>query len=76
MLVSSFEEKGETMAELSNDDIKALGRAVDLDIQEPELTQVAYSLNAILEGMDQINIPGLNSVEPLPIILPEGRVGQ
>lgn len=64
------------MAELSNEDIKALGRAVNLDIQEPELTQVAYSLNAILEGMDQIDIPGLNSVEPLPIILPEGSVGQ
>jgi Asp-tRNA(Asn)/Glu-tRNA(Gln) amidotransferase C subunit len=64
------------MAELSNEDIKALGRAVDLDIREPELTQVAYSLNAILEEMDQINIPGLNSVEPLPIILPEGSVSQ
>jgi len=64
------------MAELSNEDIKALGRAVNLNIQEPELTQVAYSLNAILEGMDQIEIPGLNSVEPLPIILPEGNVGQ
>ena len=64
------------MAELSNEDIKALGRAVNLNIQEPELTQVAYSLNAILEGMDQIEIPGLNSVEPLPIILPEGSVGQ
>ena len=62
------------MAELSNEDIKALGRAVNLNIQEPELTQVAYSLNAILEGMDQIEIPGLNSVEPLPIILPEGSV--
>jgi len=62
------------MAELSNEDIKALGRAVNLNIQEPELTQVAYSLNAILEGMDQIDIPGLNSVEPLPIILPEGSV--
>ena len=62
------------MAELSNEDIKALGRAVDLDIQEPELTQVAYSLNAILEAMDQIDIPGLNIVEPLPIILPEGGV--
>jgi Asp-tRNA(Asn)/Glu-tRNA(Gln) amidotransferase C subunit len=62
------------MAELSNGDIKALGRAVNLNIQEPELTQVAYSLNAILEGMDQIDIPGLNSVEPLPIILPEGSV--
>jgi len=64
------------MAELSNGDIKALGRAVNLNIQEPELTQVAYSLNAILEGMDQIDIPGLNSVEPLPIILPEGSVAQ
>ena len=64
------------MAELSNEDIKALGRAVNLNIQEPELTQVAYSLNAILEGMDQIEIPGLNSVEPLPIILPEGNVSQ
>ena len=64
------------MAELSNEDIKALGRAVNLDIQEPELTQVAYSLNAILQGMDQIEITGLNSVEPLPIILPEGSASQ
>lgn len=64
------------MPELSNEDIKALGRAVNLNIQEPELTQVAYSLNAILEAMDQIDIPGLNSVEPLPIILPEGSVGK
>ncbi len=64
------------MAELSNEDIKALGRAVNLDIQEPELTQVAYSLNAILEAMDKIDIPGLNSVEPLPIILPEGNIGK
>ncbi len=64
------------MSELSNEDIKALGRAVNLDIQEPELTQVAYSLNAILEEMDKIDIPGLNSVEPLPIILPEGNSGK
>jgi hypothetical protein len=59
------------MAELSNQEIRALGRAVNLDIEEPELTQVAYSLNAMLEAMDQIEIPGLDSVEPLPIILPE-----
>lgn len=64
------------MAKLSNEDIRALGRAVDLEIQEPELTQVAYSLNAILEAMDNIDIPGLNNVEPLPIILPEGSVGR
>lgn len=58
------------MAELSNEQIQALGVAANLDIQEPELTQVAYSLNAILLGMDEIDIPGLNAVEPLPIIQP------
>lgn len=63
------------MAELSNADIKALARAVNLEIQEPELTHVAYSLNAILEAMDNIDIPCLNAVEPLPIILPERSVG-
>jgi hypothetical protein len=59
------------MTDLSNQEIQALGRAVGLDIQEPELTQVAYSLNAILEAMAAIEAPGLNAVEPLPLSLPE-----
>ena len=59
------------MTDLSNQEIQALGRAVGLDIQEPELTQVAYGLNAILEAMAAIEAPGLNAVEPLPLILPE-----
>ena len=46
------------------------GRAVGLEIEEPELTEVMYSLNALLEAMDRINPPGLDLVEPLPIILP------
>ena len=58
------------MADLSKDEIKALGHAVGLEIQDPELTEVMYSLNALLESLDQINPPGLDSVEPLPIILP------
>ena len=58
------------MAELSREDIQALGRAVGLDIQEPDLTEVMYSLNALLESLDAINPPGLEEVEPLPIILP------
>ncbi len=58
------------MADLSREDIQALGRAVGLDIQEPELTEVMYSLNALLESLDAINPPGLDEVEPLPIILP------
>ena len=47
-----------------------LGHAVGLDIQDPELTEVTYSLNALLEALDHINPPGLATVEPLPILLP------
>ena len=57
------------MAELTNAEIQALGRSVGLDIQEPELTQVGYSLNAILEAMAAIEVPGANFVEPLPLII-------
>ena len=57
------------MADLTNDEIHALGRSVGLDIQEPELTQVGYSLNAILEAMAEIDVPGANGIEPLPLIL-------
>ncbi len=58
------------MADLIRDEIRGLGRAVGLEIEEPELTEVMYSLNALLEAMDRINPPGLDLVEPLPIILP------
>ena len=58
------------MPDLSNQEVQALGKAVGLDIQEPELTQVAHSLNAILEALAGIDAPGVNAVEPLPLILP------
>ena len=57
------------MADLTNQEIHALGRSVGLDIQEPELTQVGYSLNAILEAMGDIEVEGVHLVEPLPLIL-------
>ena len=58
------------MADLTNDEIRALGRSVGLDIQDPELTQVGYSLNAILDAMDAIDFAGVHAIEPLPLILP------
>ena len=57
------------MADLTNEEIHALGRSVGLDIQEPELTQVGYSLNAILDAIAAIDVPGANAIEPLPLIL-------
>ena len=58
------------MADLTNEEVRALGHAVGLEIQDPELTEVAHSLNALLEALDGINPPGLDSVEPLPILWP------
>ena len=58
------------MSDLTKDEVRALGHAVGLEINDPELTEVMYSLNALLESLDAINPPGLDSVEPLPIILP------
>lgn len=58
------------MADLTKDEVRAMGKAVGLDIQDPELTEVMYSINALLEALDGINPPGWESVEPLPIILP------
>ena len=64
------------MPDLTNTEVQALGKAVGLNIQDPELTEVAHSLNAILELMDAIDPDsiGANAVEPLPLILPDPEV--
>ena len=59
------------MSSLTNEEVQAMAKAVDLDIDEPDLTQVRLSLNAILEAMSEVDIPGLNAQEPLPIIPPQ-----
>ena len=57
------------MSELNEDEIRALAKSVSLDIKDSDISDVAYSLNAMLEAIEQINPEGINSVEPLPIIL-------
>ena len=58
------------MQELTTEEVRGLGHAVGLEMQDPELTEVIYSLNALLEDLDHIHPPGLETVEPLPILLP------
>ena len=58
------------MADLTKEQVNAMGHAVGLDIQDPELTEVTYNLNALLEALEDVNPPGLDAIEPLPIILP------
>lgn len=61
------------MLELNDDEIRALAKAVGLEIPDSDIADVNYSLNAILETMDGVNLDGLNAVEPLPIILQNGE---
>ena len=61
------------MADLSKDEVKSLGRAVGLDIDEPLLTEVSYNLNALRELLESVNPPGLDQMEPLPIVPPHER---
>ena len=56
------------MDELSSQEISALAKAVDLEISETDLDQVAISLNAILQLMDEIDIPMSNLVEPVSVV--------
>jgi hypothetical protein len=58
------------MTDLTKEEVRALGHAVGLEIQDPELTEVTYSLNALLEALEEINPPELENIEPLPIIPP------
>jgi hypothetical protein len=67
---STLKPREAGMKELTKDEVRGLGHAVGLEIQDPELTEVTYSLNALLEDLDRINPPGLDTVEPLPILLP------
>jgi hypothetical protein len=61
------------MADLTQQEVRSLGLAVGLQLEEPLLTEVTYNLNALRELLEEVNPPGLDQVEPLPIILPPER---
>ncbi len=58
------------MADLSETELTALAKAAGIHIPPALLTEVGYSLNALLETLDKIDIPDLDRVEPLPILPP------
>ena len=58
------------MADLTEAEILALAKAANVNIPSDLLTEVSYNLNGLLEALDEIDVPGLNEVEPLPIIIP------
>ncbi len=58
------------MADLTEADLLTLARASGITIPPELLAEIGYSLNGVLEALDRIEIPGLDEIEPLPIILP------
>ena len=58
------------MADLNNEEIQALAKAVGLSLAEPELSQVTHSLNAMLAEMAAINPAGFNLEEYLAVTQP------
>ena len=58
------------MADLTETEILALAKASGITIPSDLLPEVGYSLNGLLEALDQIDVPGIDEVEPLPIVLP------
>ena len=60
--------------DLTDAEVQAMGYAVGLELDGPELTEVTHSLNAMLEMMDALEVPGVNAVEPVPLILPDMEV--
>jgi hypothetical protein len=58
------------MADLTEPEILALAKAAGISIPQHLVTEVGYSLNGLLEALDSIDMPGLDAVEPLPIVIP------
>jgi hypothetical protein len=56
---------------LNEDEIRGLAKAVNIEIQNSDITDISYSLNAMLEAIDSINPEGINAVEPLSLIQKE-----
>ena len=61
------------MADLSEAEILTLAKAAGVSIPPDLVAEVGYSLNGLLEALAQIDPPGLEQVEPLPIVLPSNR---
>ena len=58
------------MNDLTHDEIKTLAKAVDIDIPDELIPEIAFSLNGLLEALNQTGGENLEAIEPLPIVIP------
>ena len=64
------------MSDLTDADILTLTRAAGVTIPPELVDEVGYSLNGVLEALGNMDIPDLDEIEPLPIILPARQSGE
>jgi Asp-tRNA(Asn)/Glu-tRNA(Gln) amidotransferase C subunit len=57
------------MPDMSKSEVTTLAKAVSLTLKEPELTEVTYHFDALLEAIESIEEPGLETMEHVPVIL-------
>jgi len=58
---------------LTRDQVKVLAAAVNLEIPEPDLDNVAIRVSALLSAMEKIEVElgsEMDAVEPLPPVFP------
>jgi hypothetical protein len=58
------------MADLTDMEILTLAKAAGVSIPPELLTEVGYNLNGLLETLSRIEVPGLDEIEALPILMP------
>jgi|TARA_B110000263_G_C14965279_1_gene354507 Asp-tRNA(Asn)/Glu-tRNA(Gln) amidotransferase C subunit len=58
------------MEDLTHEDIKILAKASNIAIPDELIAEIGYSLNGLLQTLQQINQPRIEEVEPLPIVIP------
>ena len=58
------------MADLSAAELLTLAKAAGVHIPPELVNEVGYSLNGLLETLSRVEVPDLDTVEALPIIVP------
>ena len=58
------------MPELNDNEIRALAKAVNVELQFSDMKDINYRLNQMIEAVESITPEGINSIEPLPIVIP------
>ena len=58
------------MEDLTHEEIKTLAKAANITIPDELVAEIGYSLNGLLQALNEIDLPGIAEVEPLPSVIP------